>query len=192
MRAWIAPISLLALAAAVVTADRLALEGPPAALKRGLAAFERGELVTAIRQFATAQKYCETDIMARRMLGMSYQNYRWNDEALAQYESVWSLAAQNAALAMRNAGRIHAQRGETAEALDCFGRALAVDPRFAGVHGDLAELHLREGHRQAALEAASRALELEPGNPYLRQLRQRVLASPPPDTAPAGSAGKRP
>ncbi len=178
MKTFLLPIVIVLIAAAVVVVDRLALLNPPACAERGMQAFNKGDMVGAIHDFAQAQKFCETDILARRMLGMAYHNYRWNDEALRQYESVWTLYAQNAALAMRNAGRIYQERGEAEKAFECYKKALAVDPNFVGVLADLAELHLKAGHTVAALRAIDEAIKLEPENPFLKEIRAKIRPSP--------------
>ena len=178
MKDYFLPIVIVLLAVAVVVLDRLALLDPPAYTEKGAKAFEKGDMVDAIHDFAQAQKSCETDILARRMLGMAYHNYRWNDEALRQYESVWSLYAQNAAIAMRNAGRIQQERGELKKAFECYQKALAVDPAFAGGWADLAELHALAGHLDDALRAIDQAISLDPGNPYLKEARARINATP--------------
>lgn len=180
MKNWLLPIVILLTAAAVVALDRLALLNPPANTEKGVMAFEKGDMVAAIHDFSQAQKFCETDILARRMLGMAYHNYRWNDEALRQYESVWGLAVQNAAIAMRNAGRIHQERGELEKAFECFHKALAVDPKFTGVLADLAELHAKAGHAEAAMQAIEAAISLEPENQFLKEIRERISKVPLP------------
>ena len=178
----IIPVLIVLLAVGVVVLDRMAVLDPPRYTERGMKAFEKGNYVEAIHQFAQAEKHCETDILARRMLGMSYHNYRWNDEALQQYNDTWTLFAQNAALAMRNAGRIHRERGEMEEAFNCYRKALAADPNFVGVWSDLAELQAESGNFKAALEAAERALSLDPDNPFLQELEESIskaAAKPP-------------
>ncbi len=169
------PLVILLGGVALIFLDRTALLSPPAYTERGAAAFERGEWVESIRLFSQAQKHCETDILAHRMLGMSYHNYQWNDEALRQYESVWGLFAQEAALAMRNAGRLYRERGENDQALMCYQRALGTDPAFVGAWVDLADLHIARNEWQPALEAIGRAIELEPENASLKSLRERIM-----------------
>ena len=179
MKNYLLPIAILLLGLTVIVLDRTALLDPPAYTERGMEAFTQGNYVEAIHQFAQAEKHCETDILARRMLGMSYHNYRWNDEALQQYNDTWNLFAQNAALAMRNAGRIHRDRGEMEEAFNCFQKALAADPDFAGVWADLADLQAEVGNSKAAIEAIEKAVELDPQNPFLQKRKEELSKEDP-------------
>jgi tetratricopeptide (TPR) repeat protein len=57
-------------------------------------------------------------------------------------------------------GKLLAQSGETAEALECYGRALEANPRYARCWHERAGLHLREEHWVEALADLKRALEL--------------------------------
>ncbi|MCP3868413.1 MAG: tetratricopeptide repeat protein [Gammaproteobacteria bacterium] len=168
------PSLILFATISIIVLDRMALLNAPSYTKQGLSAFESGNYVESIHKFSQAQKHSETDILTRRMLGMSYHNYGWHDEALIQYEATWFLAQNNAALAMRNAGRLHRIRNEPEKALTCFHRAVAVDPEFAGAWADLAELHRVEGRPKPALSAIDRAIKLEPQDLSFQQIRASI------------------
>lgn len=180
---YLLPLVILLTAAAVVILDRTLLLNPPAYTPRGFEAFEHEDYAEAINLFAQAQKHCETDIMARRMLAMSYHNYHWNDEALEEYESVWTLYRSNAFLAMHNAGRLRRERGEFDEALECFQNALSLDQNAAALWADLAELHVARNEPQYALEAIEQAVSLEPANEAIGQLRETILGALQPPSA---------
>lgn len=57
-------------------------------------------------------------------------------------------------------GKLLALQGETAEALECYGKALAANPRYARCWHERAGLHLREERWSEALADLKRALEL--------------------------------
>ena len=61
-------------------------------------------------------------------------------------------------------GRGHAleDQGLLERAAESFGRATALDPKFADAHNDLAAVLLRLGRTEAAIASCRRALALRP------------------------------
>jgi tetratricopeptide (TPR) repeat protein len=68
-------------------------------------------------------------------------------------------------------GAFFAGRGRTQEARPLLEEAVRLDPKVAMAHQNLATVEFFEGHREKALESASRAIELDPKNPLTRYLR---------------------
>jgi tetratricopeptide (TPR) repeat protein len=62
-------------------------------------------------------------------------------------------------------------RGRTQEARPLLEEAVRLDPKVAMAHQNLATVEFFEGHRDKALESASRAIELDPKNSLTRYLR---------------------
>jgi Flp pilus assembly protein TadD len=66
-------------------------------------------------------------------------------------------------------GIVVAQRGLWREALARFQRAAQIDPSFASAYNNLAIGYEHEGDLEKARAAYERALQLEPGNAYIKQ-----------------------
>jgi Flp pilus assembly protein TadD len=66
-------------------------------------------------------------------------------------------------------GIVVAQRGLWREALARFQRAAQIDPSFASAYNNLAIGYEHEGDLEKARAAYEKALQLEPGNAYIKQ-----------------------
>lgn len=109
------------------------------------------------------------------------------DSALGQ-EAEKHIAEQQAALAANpndprpcfHLGLLFHMQGKTADAIEMFERALALDPEFALAHQHLGQIYAVEGNyaraRVHAREAAAR------GNTTLLELLDRYPPAPPPRT----------
>lgn len=62
-----------------------------------------------------------------------------------------------------------AQRGLWREAIYRWERAAQIDPSYAAAHNNLAIAYEHEGDLQKARLAYEKAIELEPGNVYIKQ-----------------------
>ena len=62
-----------------------------------------------------------------------------------------------------------AQRGLWREAIYRWERATTIDPTYAAAHNNLAIAYEHEGELDKARGAYEKALELEPGNAFIKQ-----------------------
>jgi len=74
-------------------------------------------------------------------------------------------------------GGFFATRSRTQEARPLLEEALRLDPKIAAAHQNLAMVEFLEGNRKKALEAASRAIELDPKNALTHYLRGYLVSS---------------
>lgn len=170
------PIGILALAGLIVFADLTKIVGPDKSFEEGLEAFNQGKHIEAIRKLSKANRDREGDIEARFLLGASYHNYGWHDEALKQYEDVWRICVNKIELAMRNAARIYEQRGEIDLATTSIRRALAVNPEAADLWFQLGNLLIRQKKIPEALAAVRNACRLAPQNQDYKRAYQNLTA----------------
>jgi tetratricopeptide (TPR) repeat protein len=70
--------------------------------------------------------------------------------------------------------------GRGPEAIRCFERAVALDPRRVPALGNLAELELGEGNREQAAVHLRALLEVDPSSERARALLNEVERTPPP------------
>lgn len=66
-----------------------------------------------------------------------------------------------------NLGIIHAKRGETVIAIDCFTQALSVDPRHTEAHYNLANMYYDAGNFPLALTHYEVAMRMEDAFPEI-------------------------
>ena len=93
-------------------------------------------------------------------------------------------AADKARIHWAGAARALAKAGNSAEAIDCYGRALELDPLDAGVMRGFLDCCIKSGNVAPAIERLTRLLEDAPENVDLREmLGQAYLASNVPDQA---------
>lgn len=143
-------------------------------INNGVQAFNKGDFVTAIREFSKAQQNCESDIFSRYYLGAAYHNYGWYDEALEEYQTTWTLARENATKAMHSAGRIYYHRDNLKEAEKCFRQALSLVPSSPIIWYELGQVYLRNKNFSAALNCFREALQYDPANMQYRKVFQMV------------------
>jgi Flp pilus assembly protein TadD len=149
-------------------------------LEEGQKAMAEENYVQAIRDFSKAQRFCDNDVAARYLLGAAYHNYGWHDEALKQYETAWTLAAENGARAMHSTGRIWAQRRDWDRAASCFQRALSLKPESPDIWYELGIAQRAAGRPDAAQAAFHEAARLNPGNAEFRRAAEGTAARPLP------------
>ena len=63
---------------------------------------------------------------------------------------------------------------EYAKAIICLDQAVALDPKFKEAHYNLALAFLRQGHRQAAINVARKALNIDNNYLLARQLLDAI------------------
>jgi Tfp pilus assembly protein PilF len=77
--------------------------------------------------------------------------------------------ARNDARAEVDFGIEVAQKGLWHEAVYRWERAVAIDPTYAAAFNDLAIAYEHEGQFEKAKKAYEKALELDPGNTFIKQ-----------------------
>ncbi len=166
----ITPVSIIAVAAVLLAVNLLEVFKPRDYLKKGTAAFERGEYAKAIRYCAKAVRDCETDVAAHFQLGAAYHNYGWHDEAIREYDAAWEFGRYNCTRAMHSSARICAKRNDIAGATEYFNRALAISPESADIWYEFGVMLGSVGDTNGAVFCAGKALNLMPGNEQFTHL----------------------
>jgi len=93
-------------------------------------------------------------------------------------------SADKARIHWAGAARALAKAGNSAEAIDCYGRALEIDPLDTGVMRGFLDCCIKSGNVVPAIERLTRLVEDAPENVDLREmLGQAYLASAAPDEA---------
>ncbi|MEU0845715.1 tetratricopeptide repeat protein [Streptomyces sp. NPDC005962] len=181
----------------------------PGALRDGIGACEAG-LAVARRWAATLAEAGE-DAGAdgprdwgRRLLTALADERRRGIEALGLLLARAGLDAADRSRALVARGRQHRSAEEFDEALDDFGRALALDPGNVAAHFGRAVVHRATGDTDRAMAELDRAEELEPGAHWIPRERgetyrrarryeealeelDRVVATDPGDATALGS-----
>ena len=166
---YLLPSAILLVVIFLVVSNLRGWFAAPSHLADGQAAMADENFAGAINAFSAAQRWCDTDIAARYLLGAAYHNYGWHDEALDEYDATWKLAVENGTRAMHSAGRIWRMRDNRDRARQCFERALALTPASADIWYELGILHKEAGQPDAAVAAFGEALRYEPANEIYRQ-----------------------
>lgn len=78
----------------------------------------------------------------------------------------------------RSLGRLHRKRGETSDAVFCFGRAVQLDPENAAAQFDFAETLVEQGRHEEAGLHYRMVLDLAPGSSYADDVPQAFAALP--------------
>jgi tetratricopeptide (TPR) repeat protein len=142
-------------------------------------------LTNALRHFPNDSRIAESLAKAHLALGNQMDALGRVDDTLAQVETpqLWVLK-----------GRILRDMGRSEDALECFSRALTLDPKFMDAH-DMAVLAFRElGRREeAALAERQRALSRTPNldqkvSDLICELRKSASEVPPVPKTPAPAA----
>lgn len=95
-------------------------------------------------------------------------------------ESAWRDVAEKSpmnARAWTNLGVALQEGGRNREAMDCYERAVSINPNHAFAHGNWGAILLREGKAAGAIPHLRAAVELEPGLPDLRHNLARALSA---------------
>lgn len=104
--------------------------------------------------------------------------------ALAQQTPAAGDSTAQAYLEFLLARRLEAQ-GDTSGALEALKRALALDPKSAELHAELAGFYARQNKGPESVEAAERALALDPKNVEAHRMLGLVYAAWSDGAAPA-------
>jgi tetratricopeptide (TPR) repeat protein len=88
-------------------------------------------------------------------------------------------------------GRLHWRQNQIPAAIDCFGRALALQPDNAAAHADLGELLAQLGDHAAASWHFDQVMQIAPSSSYAASLVERGIR-PPPALAPAEAESPMP
>jgi Flp pilus assembly protein TadD len=178
---WLAPCSVLVFLSCLVFFGQVSWFNPPEPTLAGFRALEDGRIVDAIHRFSQAKKYCETDIEASCLLGISYQEYGWGDEALEEYGNTWKLAARNVGRAMWNAARLLREKGENENAVLHYRRALLFMPESHEIWYELGSVLEEMRQKASATAAYQEALRLNPQNRFYQQTVERIFVSEAPE-----------
>ncbi len=113
------------------------------------------------------------------MLATRAQAAHWrNDETLWRHALAVTTNNHHAHTSL---GVIEAKRGNFSAAIDHFREAARLSPTYWRAYGNLAQVLLATGDTRSAMEAAERALHLNPGEPALARLlaeTRRAHAAP--------------
>jgi tetratricopeptide (TPR) repeat protein len=173
---------------------------PEARSVLGFALLDRGDVDEGVRQLRTFLRERPGQynaVLAHGRLGDAYFARQRYSDAIAEYREYLSRRGDQPS-AWTNFGIALAADGQPAEAARAFARAAALEPASAAAHRNLANALLESGDADAALDEASRAEQLAPGDPVVREIiglararRQAGQANPHAGherPAPAGSA----
>lgn len=122
-----------------------------------------------------------------RFLGYVLKRLRRWDEAAASYRRAAELPGGQPDDAYDGMATALAQGGEPAEAERAFRQAIALNPRNASVHRNLASFYLNQNRLDDAIGEFEAALALDPESPLLRRAVADLKARRP----AGGSAGSR-
>lgn len=158
------------IAATIVGCAQAPASRPP--LEDAEARLARGDALGAELAARKALAGGEERARVAAILGEAELRQRNIAEAL-EWLGPGQFAPSSAARGFRALGEAHMARGDLPSAGRAFDRALSYDPRSADLWVDIARLRYRGGEHRQALEAAQRALDLDPEN--LRALHFRGL-----------------
>lgn len=148
----------------------------PRLITEGREALGENRTLAAIALFTRAALLTPEDPERYVELGRSLHASTLEHHASAAYRTGLELAPDHAELTFR-VGDAAWRRGEFAEALALFGRAVRLDPDHSRAWGRLARAHFFAERDDAAWHAVHRAEEL--GEPIPPQLRDRLTARTP-------------
>lgn len=106
--------------------------------------------------------------------GFTFQrNKVWADRL-----TLWEDAVSKASVprAHHNLGIIYSKRGHLQDAVEQFGTAIKLDPKFVLAMSDLGVVYAQQGHIEAAIAQFERVLEIDPDNEYARRSIKLVRA----------------
>jgi tetratricopeptide (TPR) repeat protein len=106
--------------------------------------------------------------------GQCLVDLKRHDEAVAQYERATAVRP-NDARAWEGLGVASARNGDWQFCVNCFERAITINPKLVSAHVSLANLYKNKDLLSKALETFEHALALEPLNPTARLHRAVVL-----------------
>ncbi len=142
------------------------------AIEYGIVLAESGRNDEALAVLNRASGIIDWDPELWNYVGVAYYNKGELDKALSSYEKALSLDPKYA-LVLANLGTVQfslAMRNRDREALrkalDYFERAVAADPRYAGGYNGLGAIRSLNGDREGAIQAWSKAVELEPDHRF--------------------------
>ncbi len=160
-------------------------------IARGEDAQKQGDLTAALEAFKGALQVAKDDesLKARidavsQLLKMQQVSEhiekakeaarnRENEKAAGHWEKAWEGRREDPSLLL-NAAEILAKSKEHKRAAELAQRALAIDPRLARAHLVLATVFTEAGLRASARSAIENLAKLEPQNPALKELREKL------------------
>lgn len=129
-------------------------------------ALEAGDYEAASQSLDRLAWIARDSAVGRSELGTAYLMQGDFAEAKAQYER--SVELQPGVNAYAGLGRIHLEAGRLVEALDAYGRALAIEPERADLLAYRGLAHQAAGDGHAARADFERALRIDPAEPTAR------------------------
>jgi Flp pilus assembly protein TadD len=166
---WLVPGCVAVVLLVVAGAAAWEWRASSRSLAAGLASFQAGDNLRAIRHLTRATQACETDIMARYHLGAAFQNYGWDSEAEQQYLVACELSRDFGARAWHSLGRIRFHRGDEAGAVEAFEQALKLDAKGAVIWFELGQAYLVLDNQAEAEHCFVEAAKLDPENPACQE-----------------------
>lgn len=149
-------------------------EAQPSPFEIAQQALARGDGVTAESRLRAmlAQNYPPAELsaylgQAALIQGDLVKARRWLGDG--------AFSPTTAGLGFRLLGQLEMRDDRLAEAGAAFDRALRIEPRNADLWTDIGHLRYRGGEQLQAIEAADRALALDPGNPAALHFRAQLV-----------------
>ena len=81
----------------------------------------------------------------------------------------------NVAIAYFNLGNAYRKKGDVANAISNYKRAILIKPDFARAHGLLGFMLVMKRDYVSALESLNRALKLDPELKFARKIKTRLI-----------------
>jgi tetratricopeptide (TPR) repeat protein len=169
------------------------LAGRDAALLAGLGELllKAGQTTPAAAALAEAVDLATWGFSWSLMLARAYRldgKFNLAEKAWLQAQQFCSKVDQQAALAMERGEQLSAA-GKWSEAGEAFAGAAIFAGQRAEASFKAAEAYCQAGDAQAAREWLSEAVDANPGDPRVAELRSRIEKMPAPSTNPASRPG---
>ncbi len=130
----------------------------------GLTALESGRCQEALERFEKALPHAAANFAAALHMNYARALDCAGRPAEAEKEFRASLAIENQAATWTQLGVFYARAERSAEALDAFNRAVALNPEFPLAYSNRGNLHARLGDCALAVPDFEKALQLMPSN----------------------------
>jgi tetratricopeptide (TPR) repeat protein len=159
----------------------------------GGALMEQGRLDAAISHFRAAAAIYPGDPVSHLDIGFYEQQQKNWPQAIEQYQEVLSLtpSPKLRSEAYNNLALIERDIGDYAAARDNFRRAVETSPRYVGAWIGLGLAAQRTGELSSAIQAYSRAVEIQPSDLAYLLLAQALDQSGRTDEAQAAAQQAR-
>ena len=139
--------------------------------------WDPGKLPSAHAAYRQATALAPNHAMLATSWGMVDLEGRRFAEAAARFRQAVDLDATDG-YAFGHLGEAELAQGRVAEALVAYQQAAHWEPELISAHLGLARCYGQLGRRAEAMLAVERVLELDPGNPVARALKQEIEAGP--------------